>query len=68
LVQAAREHRRRPLDYALKADPVWMVTDGCATGISGVVSQGVTTSNNVSELSLYSRSVLSKTLLSTVVD
>jgi hypothetical protein len=27
----------------------------------------VTTSNNVSELSLYSRSVLSKTLLSTVV-
>jgi hypothetical protein len=28
----------------------------------------VTTSNNVSELSLYSRSVLSETLLSTVVD
>jgi hypothetical protein len=28
----------------------------------------VTTLNNVSELSLYSRSVLSKTLLSTVVD
>jgi hypothetical protein len=31
-------------------------------------SASVTTSNNVSELSLYSRSVLSKVLLSTVVD
>jgi Reverse transcriptase (RNA-dependent DNA polymerase) len=31
LVQAAREHQRWPLDYALKAHPVWMVTDGCAT-------------------------------------
>jgi RNase H-like domain found in reverse transcriptase/Reverse transcriptase (RNA-dependent DNA polymerase) len=40
LVQAAREHQRQPLDYALEADPVWMVTDGCAMGISGVVSQG----------------------------
>jgi hypothetical protein len=31
-------------------------------------ARSVTTSNNVSELSLYSRSVLSKVLLSTVVD
>jgi hypothetical protein len=31
-------------------------------------SAAVTTSNNVSELSLYSRSVLSEVLLSTVVD
>jgi hypothetical protein len=35
--------------------------------IHGHESPYVTTSNNVSELSLYSRSVLSKTLLSTVV-
>ena len=40
LVQAARDHRRCPLEYSSKADPVWMVTDGCGTGISGVVSQG----------------------------
>jgi hypothetical protein len=32
------------------------------------IKHAVTTSNNVSELSLYSRSVLSETLLSTVVD
>jgi hypothetical protein len=35
---------------------------------AAVSSAPVTTSNNVSELSLYSRSVLSETLLSTVVD
>ena len=40
LVQAARDHHRRPLEYSSKADLVWMVTDGCGTGISGVVSQG----------------------------
>jgi hypothetical protein len=40
LVHRAREHRRVPLDYTPNAPPVWMVTDGCATGISGVVSQG----------------------------
>jgi hypothetical protein len=40
LVQAARDHRRRPLDYFPMADPVWMITDGSATGIAGVVSQG----------------------------
>jgi hypothetical protein len=36
--------------------------------LSSTEAEYVTTSNNVSELSLYSRSVLSKTLLSTVVD
>ena len=40
LVHAARNHRRKPLDYSPGAPPIWMVTDGCATGISGVVSQG----------------------------
>src|SRR5882762_8920862 len=41
LVHDARNHRRVPLDYKADAPPVWMVTDGCATGISGVVSQGL---------------------------
>ena len=40
LVHAARNHRRAPLDYSPTAPPIWMVTDGCATGVSGVVSQG----------------------------
>jgi RNase H-like domain found in reverse transcriptase len=40
LVQAARDHWRRPLDYSPVADPVWMIMDGSATGIAGVVSQG----------------------------
>jgi hypothetical protein len=33
-------HHRRPLDYSDKAPPVWMITDGCATGIAGVIMQG----------------------------
>ena len=33
LVQAARGHSRLPLDCSPKAPPIWMVTDGCATGI-----------------------------------
>lgn len=40
LVQGARDHRRVPLDYWEGAPTIWMVTDGCATGVSGVVSQG----------------------------
>ena len=40
LVNAARNHSRVPLDYSPGAPPVWMVTDGCATGISGLISQG----------------------------
>ena len=40
LVHKAREHRRIPLDYSKDAPTIWMITDGCATGISGVVSQG----------------------------
>ena len=37
LVHKAREHRRIPLDYSKDAPTIWMITDGCATGISGVV-------------------------------
>ena len=40
LVHNAREHRRTPLDYSKGAPTIWMITDGCATGISGLVSQG----------------------------
>ena len=40
LVHVARNHSRLPLDYSPGAPPVWMVTDGCATGISGLISQG----------------------------
>jgi len=29
-----------PLNYDKAALPVWMVTDGCSTGIAGLVSQG----------------------------
>ncbi|KAJ2914251.1 hypothetical protein MD484_g6182, partial [Candolleomyces efflorescens] len=39
-VHEAREHRRVPLDYSANAPPIWLVTDGCATGIAGVISQG----------------------------
>ena len=41
LVHQAREHRRVPLDYSEGAPPIWMVTDGCSTGISGLISQGL---------------------------
>jgi hypothetical protein len=40
LTQQARDHRRTPLNYAEGASPIWMVTDGSSTGISGVISQG----------------------------
>ena len=40
LVHLARGHHRVPLNYSSEAPPIWMVTDGCSTGISGLVSQG----------------------------
>ena len=40
LVHHARTHRRVPLNYSPSAPPIWMVTDGCSTGVSGLVSQG----------------------------
>jgi hypothetical protein len=40
LVHEARNHCRVPLNYEKGAPTIWMVTDGCATGISGLVSQG----------------------------
>ncbi|KAG9223419.1 hypothetical protein CCMSSC00406_0007606 [Pleurotus cornucopiae] len=35
-----RDHHRVPLKYGDDAEPIWLITDGCATGISGVVAQG----------------------------
>ena len=40
LVHRARKHRRAPLNYSEGVPTIWMITDGCATGISGLVSQG----------------------------
>lgn len=40
LVQLARSHSRKPLDYSEGAPPIWMVTDASATGIAGLISQG----------------------------
>jgi len=40
LVQSTRDHRRVPIKYTKDAPTIWMVTDGCATGIAGLISQG----------------------------
>ena len=40
LVHSAREHHRVPIDYSEGAPTVWMITDGCSTGISDLISQG----------------------------
>ena len=40
LVHWVHDHHQVPLSYDEGAPPIWMVTDGCATGISGLVSHG----------------------------
>jgi hypothetical protein len=40
LASACRDHHRTPLQYGPEADPINAITDVCATGIAGVVSQG----------------------------
>ena len=40
LVQRTQDHHRVPLTYTVGAPTIWMITDGCSTGISGLVSQG----------------------------
>ena len=40
LVHHVREHRRTPLDYSEGTPTIWMIMDGCATRISGLISQG----------------------------
>lgn len=41
LTELAQNHSWRPITYGTDAPQVWLVMDGCLTGISGVVSQGV---------------------------
>lgn len=40
LAVQCRNHHRRPLEYRLGHEPIHVITDGCVTGIAGVVSQG----------------------------
>ena len=40
LVQQARQHSRKPLNYAPSGEQIWLITDGCSTRISGIISQG----------------------------
>lgn len=40
LASACKEHHCKPLRYGPDAPPMNIVTDGCGTGIAGVVSQG----------------------------
>ncbi len=40
MVHQARDHHRVPLCYAEGTPPIWMITDGCSTGVSGLVAQG----------------------------
>lgn len=40
LVDSFRDHHRVTLDYQPEAPPINVVTDGCSTGIGGLVSQG----------------------------
>ena len=40
LVQNTRDHHCVPLNYSANAPQIWMVTDGCATGVASLVSQG----------------------------
>jgi hypothetical protein len=40
LVSQNRDHHQVPLDYQPEAPQIWLVTDRCSAGISGVVCQG----------------------------
>ena len=40
LTQRAWDHSQALIPYKKRAPPVWLITDGSSTGISGVVSQG----------------------------
>jgi hypothetical protein len=35
-----RDHSRCPISYGHNAEPVWLVKDGCLTGVAGFISQG----------------------------
>lgn len=37
ITQQGRNHHRTPLKYGKGVPPVWLVTDGCSSGVAGVV-------------------------------
>ena len=41
LTQNARDYHHVPICYGKDSPQVWLVTDGCATGIAGLISQGI---------------------------
>ncbi|SJL12635.1 uncharacterized protein ARMOST_16064 [Armillaria ostoyae] len=42
LASACRSNHRVPIDYTKGAKPVWLVSDGCGTGIAAYIIQGET--------------------------
>jgi hypothetical protein len=40
ITHEARDHHRVPLKYGKNEDPVFLVTDGCSSGVAGVICQG----------------------------
>ncbi|CAA7263787.1 unnamed protein product [Cyclocybe aegerita] len=40
LANRRRDHHRRPIDHSPGAPPINLITDGCITGVAGVISQG----------------------------
>lgn len=62
LVHSAREHHRMPLDYLKGAPQIWVVTDGCATRISGLIRGQL--ENSKDRHLLFSQAKFSSTELS----
>lgn len=40
ITHAHRDHHRVPLQHGSGAPQIWMITDGCSSGIGGVICQG----------------------------
>ena len=40
IVDRGRHSKRVPIRYGSGAEPIFLITDGCATGVAGVVAQG----------------------------
>jgi hypothetical protein len=39
-VVRCKDHHRKPLNYSTTAPPINVVTDGCLSGVAGIISQG----------------------------
>jgi hypothetical protein len=53
IIASHRNIHRVPMDYGLSADPVFLVTDGCSSGIGGEIVQGKTW-NTAKVIAFYS--------------